>query len=236
MTEAEWLACNDPLQMLDLFGASRGSRVLHWLRYRRHVPCASKRKLRLFAAGCCRLVRDKFNEHQQRIDAAEDFADGVPWPTSGFGQQQRMEAIEDFVGRVPWPGPGVGPWWIAFDRPDALWLARFVAEWAITGEVNKLDLTRAPQRRTADREVRVLRDLFGNPFRPVAFAPAWRTSTAVAVASQMYEARDFSAMPILGDALQDAGCDSAEVLDHCRDAGAPHVRGCWVVDLVLGRE
>ncbi|WP_315854050.1 hypothetical protein [Gemmata palustris] len=81
----------------------------------------------------------------------------------------------------------------------------------------------------------IIRDIFGNPFRPVAFSPSWRTSTAIAIASQMYESRDFSAMPILADALQDAGCDNANVLDHCRSPG-PHVRGCWVVDLVLGKE
>jgi hypothetical protein len=81
----------------------------------------------------------------------------------------------------------------------------------------------------------VLRDLVGNPFRPVAFLPEWRTDTAVALASQMYQSRDFSAMPILADALQDAGCDSADILDHCRNLGL-HVRGCWVVDLVLGKE
>ncbi len=84
-------------------------------------------------------------------------------------------------------------------------------------------------------QCRRLRDIFGNPFRPVPFSPSWRTSTAVALAAQMYESREFSAMPILGDALQDAGCDSADVLDHCRGEG-PHVRGCWVVDLVLGKE
>ncbi len=77
-------------------------------------------------------------------------------------------------------------------------------------------------------------DLFGNPFRPVTFSPSWRTSTLLALAAQMYESRDFGAMPILGDALQDAGCDSADVLDHCRKPGL-HVRGCWVVDLVLGK-
>ena len=80
-----------------------------------------------------------------------------------------------------------------------------------------------------------VRDVFGNPFRPVAFDPAWRTSTAVALARGMYVSRDFGAMPIMADALQDAGCDSDDVLDHCRGDG-PHVRGCWVVDLVLGKE
>ncbi len=63
----------------------------------------------------------------------------------------------------------------------------------------------------------------------------WRTTIATAIASQMYDSREFGAMPVLADALQDAGCENADVLDHCRGPG-PHVRGCWVVDLVLGKE
>ena len=77
--------------------------------------------------------------------------------------------------------------------------------------------------------------MFGNPFRPVTFAPKWRTDTAIALAQTMYDARDFAALPILADALQDAGCDDSDILDHCRGPG-PHVRGCWVVDVVLGME
>jgi len=71
--------------------------------------------------------------------------------------------------------------------------------------------------------------------RSVAFSSAWRTDTALLLARQMYESRDFSLMPILADALQDAGCDNADILNHCRGPG-PHVRGCWVVDLVLNKE
>ena len=82
----------------------------------------------------------------------------------------------------------------------------------------------------------LVRDIFGNPFRPADFSPEWRTDTALAIARQMYESRDFSAMPILADALQDAGCDNARILSHCRDVKQVHVRGCWVVDLVLGKE
>src|SRR5262245_33627604 len=78
-------------------------------------------------------------------------------------------------------------------------------------------------------------DIFGDAFRPVTTDLAWLTSTVVSLASQMYESRDFGAMPILADALQDAGCDNDDILTHCRGPG-PHVRGCWVVDLVLGRE
>jgi hypothetical protein len=81
----------------------------------------------------------------------------------------------------------------------------------------------------------LVRDIFGNPFRPVAFSPAWRTDTVVALARQMYPSRNFSAMPILADALQDAGCEDEQLLGHCRGTG-PHVRGCWVVDSVLAKE
>ena len=80
----------------------------------------------------------------------------------------------------------------------------------------------------------LLRDVFGNPFRPVAFDPGWRTEPVIALARQMYDGRDFGPMPVLADALDDAGCDHPDILSHCRGPG-PHVRGCWVVDLVLGK-
>jgi hypothetical protein len=81
----------------------------------------------------------------------------------------------------------------------------------------------------------LLREIFGSPFRPIAFSANWRTSDAVALACQMYESRDFGAMPVLADALQEAGCDSDELLSHLRDPKATHVRGCWALDLVLGK-
>jgi hypothetical protein len=63
----------------------------------------------------------------------------------------------------------------------------------------------------------------------------WLTSNVIDLATAMYQTRDSSAMPILGDALMDAGCDNEEIIAHCRGEG-PHVRRCWVVDLVLGKE
>jgi hypothetical protein len=80
----------------------------------------------------------------------------------------------------------------------------------------------------------IVRDIFGDPFRPVGFKPEWLTGTVTALARVMYSTRDFSAMPILADALQDAGCDDEEILGHCRAEQAMHVRGCWVVDHLLG--
>ena len=80
----------------------------------------------------------------------------------------------------------------------------------------------------------LLRDIFGNPFRPVVADPAWLTPTVVAIASAIYEERAFARLPILADALEEAGCTDADLLLHCRTPGE-HVRGCWAVDLVLGK-
>lgn len=82
---------------------------------------------------------------------------------------------------------------------------------------------------------RTIRDIFGDPFRPVRFDLQWRTATAVALARQAYSDNEFALLPILADALQDAGCESDDILNHCRDLSVTHVRGCWVVDLVLGK-
>jgi hypothetical protein len=85
------------------------------------------------------------------------------------------------------------------------------------------------------RQATQVRDIFGNPFRPVAFDPGWRTSDAVALARAIYDERSFDRLPILADALMDAGCEDEQVIEHCRSEGT-HVRGCWVVDLVLEKE
>jgi hypothetical protein len=81
----------------------------------------------------------------------------------------------------------------------------------------------------------LLRDVFGDPFRPVGFDARWRSKDAVGLALAAYDNRDFSMLPILADALGDSGCSDAHILGHCRGSG-PHTRGCWVVDAVLGRE
>jgi hypothetical protein len=81
----------------------------------------------------------------------------------------------------------------------------------------------------------LFRDTFGNPFRPVSVDRAWRTSNVVALAEAIYKDRAFDRLLILADALEDAGCGDAAILEHCRGPG-PHVRGCWVVDLLLGKE
>jgi hypothetical protein len=115
-----------------------------------------------------------------------------------------------------------------------------VAIWALLASSWDHFLSQCPVRKNNNRWFRTdlwantVRDIFGNPFRPLSFDPAWRTDTAVSLARTMYDRREFGAMPILADALQDAGCESEPILAHCRDPHATHVRGCWVCDLVLG--
>ena len=81
----------------------------------------------------------------------------------------------------------------------------------------------------------LLRDMIGNPFRPIAFNPVWLTPNVIELAQAIYDDRAFDRMPELADALHEAGCACDEILSHCRRPG-PHVRGCWVVDLILRKE
>jgi hypothetical protein len=81
----------------------------------------------------------------------------------------------------------------------------------------------------------LLREIVGNPFRPVIFDPSWRTPTINALAQAAYDDRTFDRLPILADALEDAGCADPDILGHLRGPG-PHVRGCWAVDLILGKQ
>jgi hypothetical protein len=81
-------------------------------------------------------------------------------------------------------------------------------------------------------------DLFGNPFRPVAVKTKWlRWNNAILVnmSQEIYDERRFADLPILAETLESAGCNNADILSHCRQPGE-HVRGCWVIDLLLGKE
>jgi hypothetical protein len=222
MTEAEWLACTDPTPMLEVLRARAGSR-----------------KLGLFACGCVRLVWHLLRDPRSRqaVETAERYA-------VGLATRGQLRAAKAKASRA------VGSSWGPRAAREAAWAAASCVGWG-DGEGNVsvhaaaaavYDVLRPGMAVTAAQvaadqrcsQAALLRDLFGNPFRPVAFDPAWRTRTASAVAQVIYDGRDFSLLPVLADALEDAGCEDAGVLNHCRGPG-PHVRGCWVVDLVLGK-
>src|SRR5262249_23709471 len=100
----------------------------------------------------------------------------------------------------------------------------------------QVPLNDSPAKFQEEREQAVLiRDIFGNLFHPIILEPTWRIPQVVNLAQEIYDHRAFGRLPVLADALEEAGCDNAEILAHCREPG-PHVRGCWVVDLILGKE
>jgi hypothetical protein len=169
---------------------------------------SSERKLIWFALACLRGGNPPTDPSSLRLlFALEHYADGL------LTRDQLDEA------------------YIAEHVVDGVAFATFDVAEAELYVHHELETGGAP----ASRMCRLLDDVFGNPFHPVAFDPSWRTATAVGLAQSMYESRDFAAMPILADALEEAGCDSPDVLAHCRDPNGVHVRGCWVVDLVLGK-
>ena len=211
---------------------------------------ASERKLRLFACASLRRLDHLMSGGDGRaaLALAEQWADGL---VSGQSMAERRRELWGKTAGRPLDEA------LGFDaiRDDA-WMGACGVVAGVDTAVCQLRPTDrrsgwwerlksvwrgpAPDRRLstpADEhaaQAGLLRDIFGNPFRPVTRDQAWLTSTVVALARGMYDSRDFTSLPILADALMDAGCDSDDILGHCRSEG-PHVRGCWVVDLVLGK-
>ncbi len=177
----------------------------------------SDRKLRLFACECIRIYREIMGPGLdfplERIELCERYADGLATHEEWWTVTRERDHF------YPWKQNDA---WLEATR------AVEVAAWAT-------DDNGQPSGDAKPKMMSYLRDIFGNPFRLVTFDPAWRTSTAVGVAEAIYADRTFDNLPVLADALQDAGCDHPDILTHLRDPG-PHVRGCWALDLVLGKE
>jgi hypothetical protein len=234
--ERFWRSCETPLELFRQFELLNDSR-----------------RARFWLVGCCRLICEQHSAGGEAVLViAERFADG--YVTEGelvhardavaeelaavdaelrrlddelFSQCVEIDlgrASPDSTGRIVTQLAGMQ------QRREA---ANLVAE---TTRVNIQDAGwfgyyLNPERfKLAD----LIRCVFPNPFRSVTLDPVWRTDTVLAIARQIYDSRDFSAMPILADALQDADCNNDDILDHCRRL-PPHCRGCWVLDLVLGK-
>jgi hypothetical protein len=130
------------------------------------------------------------------------------------------------------------PIYLAGSAESARWaIGHAAAPLLVPEDFERIDRERRTSAEMAEgtAQAALIRDITGNPFRPVTLNPAWRTSNVTALAQAIYDDRAFDRLPILADALEDAGCDNADILNHCRQPGE-HVRGCWVVDLVLGRD
>lgn len=229
--------------------------------FTRHLSFMAKRlsfrKDRLLAAAFCRAVLHYHSETNLHpaVDMAEEFADGNC--TIHDLESHRLECRETAVrARERWEQlEATSPYdalnWLILS--ELAWVAAFTATSPVPLEqISQIASEVAMRARTGDSGViraqltstpimmaeqnlefrSLVWEVAGNPFSALAFESDWRTGTTTALARGMYQSRDFSAMPILADALQDAGCDDEEVLRHCRQPGV-HVRGCWVVDQVL---
>jgi hypothetical protein len=216
MTEAEWLACEKPEEMLLSFG-----------------NMGTERKWRLAVCSICRLAWHLLTDERSRtsVEAAELSAD------DDIIRRQRVRLAFNDAGEAANAVESIDQ--AKYEAASAVVSAMHASTSAIT--VGHLwDVFNHVARATGEitsypRQATLIRDIFGNPFRTITLDPAWLTSTVVTLAQQMYDSRDFTAMPILADALMDAGCDDEQVLTHCRGGGV-HVRGCFVVDLVTGRQ
>ena len=181
---------------------------------------ASDRKLRLFAVACSRRVWNLIDPlGQTAVEVAELYADGLAGP-------DEMRAA-----RLACQGTGdQASWYAAASNPEIA--ARNAARSAQAGVVsNPLLGTEAAELLA---QAVLMRDIFGNPFRPSAIEQSWRLPGMVELAQAIYDDRAFDRMLILADAIEKAGCHDSAILAHCREPG-PHVRGCWVLDLVLGK-
>jgi hypothetical protein len=215
MTEGEWLACGEAIRL-----------------YREVREQISTRKHRLFLAACFRSVWDSLAADVQRvIQVNESFAEGQATAREmeracleckNIWTELPMRIIESLIERHP-----------SFAPLDVVAL-----EQSTRAEAN-LSVSRAE---CAFGHAQLFREVVGNPFRPITIDPTWLTSDVRLLAQAAYDERalrsghlDNARLAILADALEDAGCTDWDILDHCRGPG-PHVRGCWVVDLILGKQ
>jgi hypothetical protein len=209
----------------------------------------SARKLRLLAVAHCRQFGEMLPDRcRVLVDVAERSADGlasvVELQEARYQADNLVEwydcAFQDYA-QPPVPDEALIP--EIEDRVSkertrrghqlaaamTVHLATFPVDW-LRDAIPRVILPSTDLQFVQDYS----RDLLGNPFRPVTLDPRWLSSTVIDLARTIYDERVFERMPILADALMDAGCDSEEIISHCRSDG-PHVRGCWVVDLLLAK-
>jgi hypothetical protein len=198
--------------------------MIQWLEMTR---ASADRPARLFAVACCRWAWHVFKDPRSRaaVDAAERYAIGLL-------PRKDLEVIANRAGKLIRDSVTTPAEYAACSTTKPRIRPGFVA--LLMRNAVQVQDAEAEDAEEASAQVALLRDIFGNPFRPAALAPEWRTPTAVGLAQGISDDRAFDRMPILADALQDAGCEDEQILAHCRGPG-PHVRGCWVVDLILAK-
>jgi hypothetical protein len=201
-SEREWLTSEDPLQLLAHVHASLEARKAH-----------------LVTAAC-------FRRHWERLPAvAQEWARLAEAAAEGKASRQDLddafEKMEESLNALGPPGEFVA----LLDLAYGMWQSNWV-------ELQVVDEHETAWRFERKAQASLVRDVFGNPFRPVTLQPAWTTEAVQDLARRAY-AGNRDRLSLLADALERAGCDNAELLGHCREPGA-HVRGCWVLDMLVG--
>src|SRR5262249_29210620 len=223
LTESEWLSGTNPR---DLLRHLRGK--------------ASDRKLRLFGHACWHRLRHLLKDYrlERFLDLIALSADDRVSPEERAAAQAAAAEAAGLSG-----GPALsterereasrrltrwGLHWMAMETARAsAWAAQkaaaWIGDWAVAAEMKA--------------QCDLLRELFGNPFRPTTMDPSWLTwngGTIGKLARVIYDERRFADLPILADALEEAGCGDVDLLAHCRGQ-ADHVPRCWGVALLLGQ-
>jgi hypothetical protein len=223
MTEAEWLACHNPPVMLEFL---RGK--------------VSDRKLRLFACACCRFCLSAISESGD--PTIEAVIEATEWYAEGLVGEDLRQGAEELAWRVDFG--------TSYDVPVNHALKAAASDvlsvsnaWALMAEYVERYASNDPRIPGIDKLVdhghRMLHDIFGPlPFRSVTLEPswlAWKDGAIPKLAQGIHDDRAFGRVARLADALLDAGCDSQDILSHCRRQG-DHVWGCWPVDMILGKK
>ncbi len=234
MREQDWLARTDPKGMVEFV-----------------CEKASDRKKRLFAVACCRRIWFLMADHrsQMAVEIAERFADGMA------NRRERKAAIEsalaakedaDAAARKA-SADGDEKQWGGFNAAFAAMIAGNLRGYDPWDAANAAGyavefLTGTPKDAEHVAQVAFVLDIFGNPFRPVPLNAAWQTPTVLALATAVSDNRILPAgtleparLAVLADALEEADCTNDAILNHLREPRG-HVRGCWAVDLLLGKE
>jgi hypothetical protein len=178
--------------------------MLHYV-----IPHLSERKLRLFACAVCRRLPVSMLDEKNRVavEAAERYAEGMI-PKRELKRLSKLSGLA-WLGQLEARG----------------WLAQGVGQLNHEDPVHSMAVA-----------AEALREVVGNPFRPVARRHAWLRANGGLVGRLVESARaeqDFAVLPVLADALEDAGCQETALLEHCRQA-RPHARGCWALDVLAG--
>jgi hypothetical protein len=219
MTEAEWLASVNTQAMLAAVSGKGSERI--W---------------RLFAVACVRGAEDRMRDarSQKALEVAERFADGMATRNELQAARARAEAAAYQAHFDEWEDEARANFRVDAAY-EAVCAAMRAADAALACVAEDIDLGRISE---ALQLPDLLREIFWNPFGWKLVDPAWfswNDGAARKLAQTIYDRRAFDLLPILADALEDAGCADPDIVGHLRGPG-PHVRGCWVLDLILGKQ